>query len=407
VPSIDDLPRGDWGETEEIDATVYERLLAEAASCPAARTPLGVNVYQYDAVNQLLRDRRAECRIDLLAYAQGVTEGPLHDLYAADILASNGPDHLRIRTIVSRAMTPRKVEAHRADVVAVVTELIDAVPADQPVEAMAAFVDEIPVRVICTLLGIGRDEVRAVHDLLRVLPAMLSLDAVAHERELVAAYDQLHQLARQHLTDRRARPSNDLTTAIVEAEDDGDRLTTEEAERFWVGLLNAGQETTRNVLGRGLLALADHPEQWSRLHADPDGLAASAAEEILRYAPNTPIITPRLTAEPTEVTLDGVVHAVPAGTVLYPVHSAANRDPRAFGPEADRFDITRTPPVPHLTFGAGAHFCAGASLARLELTEALRALATRFATIERAGDPGWQTGGGMASLEHLPLRFGR
>jgi cytochrome P450 len=331
----------------------------------------------------------------------------LYDLYAADILNHNGPAHLRVRTIVSRTLTPRKVAAYRPHVVAVIDEILGHLPAGQPIEAMSAFIDEIPVRTICTLLGVEREEIREVQNLLRTLPVMLSFDAVNHQDELLDAYERLHQLARRHLSDRRGRPKEDLTTAIVEAEDAGDRLTAEEAERFWVGLLNAGQETTRNVLGRGLIALADHPDQWDLLRADPAAAAPRATEEILRYAPNTPIITPRLTAEPTQLTLEDESHAVPAGAVLYPVHSAANRDPRAFGADADRFDITREPPVPHLTFGAGPHFCAGASLARLEITETLRALATRFATIHLAGEPTWHTGGGMASLEDLPLVFGR
>lgn len=403
--SIDDLPTGDWDDADVVDTSIEQRLLGDAARCPAARTPLGLNVYQYDAVDQLLRDRRAHCRMDLLALAQGVTDGPLHDLYAADILNSNGREHIRVRTIVSRTMTPKKVQAYRPEVTAVVDELLDAVPPGEAVEAMAAFVDELPVRTICRLLGVERDEVRRVHTLLRILPVMLSFDAVARQDELLGAYRELHQLARRHLTDRRTHPRPDLTTAIVEAEDEGDRLSAEEAERFWVGLLNAGQETTRNVLGRGLLLLADHPDQWEILRANPEEIAGAATEEILRYAPNTPIITPRLAVEDTELTLDGAAHHVPAGTVLYPVHSAANRDPRAFGPDADRFAITRDQPVPHLTFGAGAHFCAGASLARLEIRETLRALASRFARLARAGEPVWHTGGGMASLERLPLRF--
>jgi cytochrome P450 len=406
VATLDDLPSGDWHETEVVGADIDRRLLDDAARCPAARTPLGLNVYQYEAVNELLRDRRSECRMDLLALAQGVVDGPLHELYAADILSSNGPEHLRVRTIVSRTMTPKKVQAFRPDVVAVVEDLLAEVRPGEPVEAMASFVDELPVRTICRLLGVEHDEVRRVHDLLRILPVLLSFDAVERQDELLGAYRELGELARRHLDERRRHPRADLTTAIVQATDDGDRLTPEEAERFWVGLLNAGQETTRNVLGRGLLLFADHADQWAVLHADPTGRAAGATEEVLRLAPNTPIITPRLTADATTLTLDGTRYDVPAGTVLYPVHSAANRDPRAFGTDADQFDVAREQPVPHLTFGAGPHFCAGASLARLEITETLRALAERCATVELAGDPVWNLGAGMAGLEQLPLRFG-
>lgn len=402
---IEDLPGDAWAEVDVVGDDIEDALLADARRCPAARTPIGVNVYERSAVNELLRDPRAACRMDLLALAQGIVDGPLHELYAADILSTNGPDHLRVRTIVSRAMTPKRVAGFRPRIRDVIEELVGAVDPSGPVEAMGAFVDELPIRTICHLLGVDREEERALHRWIRVLPAMLSVDARAHEAELLDAYRNLHERARAHLLDRRAHPTDDLTTAIALAEADGDRLSEAEAERFWVGLLNAGQETTRNVLGRGLIRLAARPDQWALLRADPEGLAATATEEILRLEPNTPIIAPRLAEADLELVLDGEPFAVPAGTVLFPVHSAANRDQRAYGDHADDLDITRAVDPPHLTFGAGPHFCAGASLARAEIAEALAALAARFAHIELAGAPTWNAGGGMRSLETLPLHL--
>ncbi len=153
--------------------------------------------------------------MELLAFAQRVFEGPLQRMYADDMLNSNGPDHARIRRIAAHALTPRKVAGYSADVRSVVDGLVGAIPADTEVDAMTALADELPVSTICQLLGLPRSDVERVHDLLRILPYMLSLDATDHEAELLHAWEQLGVLARTQLAARRREPRDDLTTAAI------------------------------------------------------------------------------------------------------------------------------------------------------------------------------------------------
>jgi cytochrome P450 len=198
--------------------------------------------------------------------------------------------------------------------------------------------------------------------------------------------------------DRRARPRDDLVTSLVQASEDGDRLSGTELFSMISGLVFAGYDTTRNQLGQALFTFCHHPDQWARLAAEPE-LAPRAVDEVMRLAGAVAGV-PRATTEDVEV--DGWL--VPAGTVVFLSVASANRDERAFA-EPLRFDIT-VEREPHLTFGGGPHYCLGVHLARAEMEEALRVLPRRLPDLRLDGEPTWRTGTGISGPSKLPLRFG-
>jgi len=211
--------------------------------------------------------------------------------------------------------------------------------------------------------------------------------------EFVAYVDEL-------IRERKGDPKDDLITKLIEAEEDGDRLTEEEMGHLVSAVLVGGVDTTQAQLAHGLRLFAAHPEQWSLLARNPEEMAAAAAEEVLRYEPITPL-TARITLEDIEYR---GVH-FPKDTVVLACALTANHDPEAYG-DAEAFDITadrgRAKP---LTFGAGPHFCLGANLARAELEEAFAFLAPRMTNLELTGEPVYDTPLGVHGLHELPISF--
>jgi cytochrome P450 len=193
-------------------------------------------------------------------------------------------------------------------------------------------------------------------------------------------------------------PGDDLVSALLAADEAGDRLTTEELRALVTGLVFAGQDTTRNQLGQAVSVFLRYPEQWARLGAEPE-LAAGVVEEVMRCAPTVPVIM-RLAVADLEV--GGL--AVPAGTHLSLFAGAANRDPRVFGAAPEDFDVTRARPA-QLTFGGGVHYCLGAPLARAEMQEALPILARRLRDPEPDGPATWRPALGITGPQSLPIRF--
>lgn len=296
------------------------------------------------------------------------------------VLNSDPPTHTRLRGLVNRAFTPRTVEALRDRIEAVTAELLDAAPARDPFDLMTALAQPLPVIVIAELLGIpAADRARFKRwsdDIAGTTRPMAGLQVIEGARrattELIAYLEPV--IARL-----RAEPGEDLLSALVQAEDAGDRLSHEELLAFAILLLVAGNETTTNLLGNGVLALLRHPEQLAALRAEP-ALLPRAIEELLRY--DSPVQTLiRFARQPSQ--LGG--HEVKAGESVLVAIAGANRDPRRFT-DPERLDVG-VERERHLAFGLGPHFCLGAPLARLEAEVALGALLERYPGLHLAGDP--------------------
>jgi cytochrome P450 len=342
-------------------------------------------VVGYPEAEQLGRDPRL--RREPAAAAQwrplGRDDDPAEVVEAVDTWLSNfifrdPPAHDRLRRLVARAFTPRGVAAWRPQVERVVAELLDEALDSGDVDFMTAFAFPVPERVICAILGVPYEDhvlwstwFRATSEPGNLWTRRAGDDAGATGQvrtDAQQAFVKLCHYFRELVVARRARPKGeDLLSLLVEEEANGDRLSEQELVGTLVMLVGAGHTTTAHLLGNGLVALLDHPEQLALLRERPD-LIASAVDEVLRYrGPSRG--QPYVTAE--EVELGATV--VPAGEHVYPYYNATNRDPRRFA-DPERFDITRGE-GPGLGFGTGTHYCVGAALARLETQVALGALA--------------------------------
>jgi cytochrome P450 len=290
------------------------------------------------------------------------------------------PDHTRLRKLISRAFTPPAVERMRAFLVGLADRLLDPIESDGGGELMGGFADHIPVAVICEMLGAPADRhadlvawgdalVHAVHPTvddegLAVADAGASRFA-AYVNELIVA--------------RRAQPRDDLLTALVQAESDGDSLDAVELVSTVVVFIGAGIENTKHYIGASIAWLLRHPDQLARVRNDPS-LLPGALEEVLRLEPPVQLALPRLALEDT--VLAG--RTIPAGERVSAVIGAANRDPDAYA-DPDCFDVEREGP-PNLSLASGAHYCTGAGLARLEANVAVERFLARFPSARLATD---------------------
>ncbi|MCO1656934.1 cytochrome P450 [Pseudonocardia humida] len=365
-----------------------------------ARTPMGIAVLHHDKINLLLGDRRLVQGSHRILTAQGIVSGPVPEFMNSIILTVEGDDHTRLRSLVSRAFTPRSVAAVRPRIAAVAEELADRLAAAGRGEFMAEFADPFPARIICELLGVPTEQHDAFRTWANDLGLMFSYTARAHLDRIEESLAGLHAATEALIAARRADPRADLITGLIAAEADGDRLTTRELRLMVAALLFAGQDTTRHQLGLAMALFERHPDQWALLAERPE-LAADAVAEVVRLAP-TATGTGRVATRDIEI--DGTV--IPAGTVLTMLFHAGNTDPAVFGPDADTFDITARRPAPPLSFGAGVHYCLGANLARAEMSEALPVLARRLGPLALDGEPTWRPALGITGPVALPLRFG-
>lgn len=377
------------------------RALREAA--PVFRSPLGFwFASRYHDVALVLRDRRfGKDFAESMGrrYGKQVLDEPAVANLARTMLVLDPPDHTRLRGLVSKAFTARRVEEMRPRIAAIVDELIDRQIDSGGMDLVHDFSHPLPVIVICDMLGIPPEDRQQFFDESRVNgrlldPVPLSREemdrANANSRALGEYFDSLFER-------RRREPQDDLTTLLVQAEEAGDRLSAEEL-RANVGLLfAAGHETTANLIANGMLALHRQPDQWARLVADPS-LAAGAADELLRFDSSVQI-SARVTTEKVE--LSGV--EIEPGETVVVLLGAGNRDPDVFA-DPDRLDITRANVRP-LSFGGGIHHCLGAQLARLEIELAFEALARRLPKLRlpELDTPQWRQRFTLRGLAALPV----
>ncbi len=392
-----------WSTEARVDPLpIYARMRQEAPVArvlsPTQQVPLWI-VSRYRDTLELLRDPRfAKDRYkladeDRLRYFRVEEFGQLDK----HMLNSDPPVHSRLRSLVSQAFTARRVESLRPRITAIAQRLLESLPPSGSVELLEAFAFPLPVTVIAELLGVPPED----QDQFREWTTTLLSPRGTHLEPLRKTAVQLQQYFQDFLARRRAEPGDDLTSALLAAEEQGDRLTPVELMSMVFLLLIAGHETTVNLIANGVWALLRHPEQLERLRANPS-LIEPAVEEMLRYCGPLRNSTSRFALQDTE--FQGQL--IPAGQMIVALLLSANHDPEQF-PEPERFDITRTPNR-HVAFGMGIHFCLGAPLARLEAMLAIPLLLERLPRLRFAEDPStlrWRTGLLIHGLERLPIAF--
>ncbi|MGB8860391.1 MAG: cytochrome P450 [Ilumatobacteraceae bacterium] len=377
-----DLPQLFPGDQR--DAEAARAVLADVrATAPLAKGLFGPMVVHHRDVTSLLRDRRLRGPGMDLARLSGIPEGSRAWARQEEILLfMEGEDHHRLRRLVSKAFTPRAVEALRPFTRATIARLFDDVAEAGTCDAVPALCDPFPIPVICALVGIEADRIDDMSRWASSILLSLRLDAGQFIDEIEQSQIELDEYITGLIEARRAEPRDDLLSNLISVEEEGDRLSASELLSVVAMMLVAGTDTTRNQLSNMIHTFAEQPEQWELLRSRPD-LVPAAVEEAIRWEPATEAL-PRFAIEDVEI--GG--YLVPAGSVVVLMSMSANHDTSVMA-DADRFDIEREIPDGWhlLTFGGGIHYCLGANLARLELTEALAELANRCETLTLAGPP--------------------
>jgi cytochrome P450 len=380
----------------------YHRLRAAA---PVYRTPLGPYLAsRYEDVATVLRDKRFGKDFEggiTRNYGKQVFDEPVYDSMRHWMVTLDPPDHTRLRGLVVKAFTARVVEDMRPRIQEIVDATLDRLAPEGRMDVMHDFAYQLPVTVICEMLGIPDED----RDRFLSSPGVSGrlLDPVPLSREELDEANERHRNSTAFFHRlfelRRREPGNDLTSHLVQAEDEGGKLSDAELTANIALLFGAGHETTVNLIGNGLLALHRHPDQLAMLKRDPS-LMPNAIEELLRYDSSVQL-TGRTTVE--DVELGGV--PIERGRNIMCLLGAANRDPAIY-PDPDRLDITRTNIRP-LSFGGGIHFCLGAQLARIEGEIALNTLLARLPELrlETVEDPAWRQSFVLRGLASLPASW--
>jgi cytochrome P450 len=376
----------------------YHRL---RALDPVHQSPLGFWVLtRYEDVVSVLRDPRfAKEAIAAFVVARFGMAPPGIGL---SMLDRDPPDHTRLRGLVSKAFTPRVVETLRPRIQQIVDGLLDQVEDQRSMDLIEDFAYPLPVIVICEMLGVpveDRDRFKEWGlDIARGLDAIMLPPDSEVTRRSVASRSALSGYFRELIARRRASPRGDMLSALIAAEDAGDKLSEEELLATCILLLVAGHETTVNLIGNGTLALLRHPAELGRLRENP-GLITNAVEELLRF--DGPVQrTARIPSE--DVTIGG--RTIARGELVMPFIGAADRDPAQF-PDPDRLDVTRAENR-HIAFGWGIHFCLGAPLARVEGQIAINTLLQRLPKLALGTDkPEYRQSLTLRGLSTLPVAF--
>lgn len=365
-----------------------------------ARTPMGYLVTRHDDVTAILRERRWFSALSMITQMAGLPDdGGFMERRRESILSLDGEPHARLRRIVAGAFTPKQADRLRPFMREVVGSLVDEVAPAGQCEFVEDICEPYPIPIICQLLGAPKEDWKLFSNWATDIFKIFNNDLLNDMPAIEAANAELDAYVRAMVEERRSKPSDDLLTDLIAAEEAGDRLTTDEMVGLAEAVLMAGTDTTRNQLACSVALLAQHPEQWKLLAEQPD-LAPRAVEESMRYL-GAVRGTARIASE--DIEYRGVLF--PKGTLLATSLSGANFDPDAWE-KPEVFDITCKRDAPQMTFGSGVHFCLGANLARAELQEALPLLARRMPNLEVDGTIEWKPSTfGIWGPARLPLRF--
>jgi len=343
---------------------------------------------------------------ELFCSGQGSNIGDLPPDFAeffGSMINMDDPRHARLRRIVSRGFTPRMIQRVEEDVQRSATQIVDDVIDRGTCDFVTDIAAALPLKIICDMMGIPQSQFKFIFDRTNVILGAGDPEYVSNPLEVVPALLQsgaeLSQLVQELGRERVAHPTDDLTSALVNAEIEGERLTEQELGSFFVLLVVAGNETTRNAISHGMKALCDYPEQRRRWAADFEGLAPTAVDEIVRWA--TPVIHFRRTAT-RDTELRG--QKIGAGQKVVLWYCSGNRDEDVF-PDPFRFDVTRTPNE-HVGFGGpGPHFCLGAHLARREITVMFREIFRRLPDLRIVGEPARLQSFFIHGIKHMQCEF--
>lgn len=388
----------------------YQRLVREA---PVFQTAFGIPAFsRYDDCVAILKDHKRFSSDDRKSPLYGVQREALMtalgdfadqiDDRERPFLFMDPPDHSRLRRLVNMAFTPRAIEALRPRIQEIVDELLDAVAGKSEMEVIGDLAYPLPVQVICEMLGVPKEDHTVFRGWSQVLVKSLDPDIAVQPAELQARFKAIaesREYFKQLIAERRKNPRGDILSALIAAEEEGDKLSEPELISTSRLILIAGHETTVNLIGNAVLQLLRHPEQAAKFIADPS-LARGVVEETLRYDPPVQF-DGRNCIEDAEV----AGHRIEKGQFVLMLLGAANRDPAKFE-DPDTYDITRNDDR-HLAFGYGIHFCLGAPLARVEGEIALRTLFQRFKNLRLLTEnPPYKEMITLRGLEALPVAFG-
>ena len=366
-----------------------------------ARNEIGYTVLTYESVMGILRDKRWHSATGLVAQMQGISDDAFLGRRRVSILNAEGEVHVRLRRLVAPAFSPRSADRLRPFMRDVVNSLVDPFASTGNAEVVRDICEPYPIPIICELLGAPKEDwklfSRLASDVLRIFSGNLAEDMPI----IVAAQQELEEYTKGLIAERRNRPADDLITDLIAAEESGDKLSTDELVMMVEAVIVGGTDTTRNQLGLALALFAEHPDQWEILRNNPD-LAQRAVEEVMRYS-GAVSGTIRFASE--DIEYNGVLF--PKGTFMSTSMSTGNYDSSVF-PQPETFDITREPVgQPHLSLGAGIHYCLGASLARAELQESFVVLSQRLPNLALNGVVEYKpTGVGIFGPSSLPVSFG-
>ncbi len=313
------------------------------------------------------------------------------------MLSMDPPQHDRFKLLVSRGFTPRNAELLRGRIDELAREIVDDVIERGQCDLVHDIVGRLPSGLIAELMGIPRADGERLYELTEIMHT--TDDAVAPPDLKLAAITEMLGYAGETAARKRVEPGDDIASTLVQAEVDGDRLTDGELQWFFLLLVNAGGDTTRNLLASGIQLLFDHPDERTRLVGDLDRLLPTAVEEMLRYT--TPVVNFRRTAMADTAIGSQVIEA---GDKVMLFYGSGNRDEEVF-PDPDRFDVGRDP-NPHIAFGGGGpHLCLGLHVARIEIAVMLREVLTRLPDLAPAGPPERLASTFIAGVRTMPVRY--
>ncbi len=393
VPTYEPLVGRNRGMTrDEIEAYRGEHWLVQV--------PFGYQLLNHDDCIAVLKDKRWHQAVRLLTAMSGITdEEYLARRQRTSILSAEGDEHQRLRRLVSGAFTPRSADRLRPFMREVINDLLDAVTPNGRCELVTDICDPYPIPIVCELLGAPKEDWALFSTWATDIFKIFDADVAEHTKTIMAASDAMDAYVTDLIAVRRSDPQEDLLSDLIAAEEEGDKLSTEELVMLAEAVLLAGTDTTRNQLACALAVFAEHPDQWALLAEQPE-LAPRAAEESLRYL-GAVRGTGRFASE--DVVYKDVLF--PQGTLVFPNFVGANNDPAHFD-TPEEFDITVQRESTHLTLGFGLHYCLGANLARAELQEALVIMSQRMPNLRLDGEPVYKPAGvGIWGPASLPLAF--
>jgi methyl-branched lipid omega-hydroxylase len=416
APAVDDIELSDldwWTGDMRNREAAFAALRAERPVAPMTMPGMpefGFAETPYFSITRHADIVEASRHPELFCSGQGTNIADLPPEFVeffGSMINMDDPRHARMRRIVSRGFTPRQLGLMKADVEGVAAEIVDEIAERGEGDFVTDVATLLPLRIILDMMGIPRSQEQFIVERTNVILGFTDPeyvddidDAMAVTAAILTAGAELAQLVQELGEARQRDPRNDLVTALVTSEVDGEHLSLQELASFFVLLVVAGNETTRNAIAHGLWAMTEHPDQKQRWLDDIDGLAPTAVEEVVRWA--SPVIHFRRTVTRDGATLGGREFAAGDKVVLW--YWSGNRDEAVFA-DPQRFDLGRTPNE-HIGFGGpGPHFCLGAHLARREITVMFSELLRRLPDIHATAEPARLRSGFINGIKHLPAAW--